>query len=92
MQAFASFAAAVSVQPAHVGALTACAAVYRRCGQLPSAIATLEKARKAAPEDQAVQQAYAKALNAQGKHVMVLKGQVLYQDQSLYSFCDVQQA
>ena len=66
MQAFASFAAAVAAQPTHTGALIACAAVYRRCGQLLSAVATLEKARKFAPTDAVVQQAYARALNALG--------------------------
>ena len=70
MQAFASFAAAVAAQPTHVGALVACATVYRRCGQLPSAVATLEKARKIAPTDATVQQAYARAVNALGMHIL----------------------
>lgn len=70
LQAFASFAAAISAQPAHVGALVACAAVYTRYQQLSSAVATLERARKAAPEDPAVQLAYAKALNAHGMHAL----------------------
>lgn len=66
-QAFASFAAALAVQPAHAEATVACAAVYRSSGQLLRAVSTLETAVTAAPTDVNVQQAYAAALNALGE-------------------------
>ncbi|KAL3139709.1 hypothetical protein ABBQ38_004018 [Trebouxia sp. C0009 RCD-2024] len=62
--AFASFAAAVAVQPSHAHALVACAVLYRASGQLARAVAALETAAAAAPNDAAVQQAYAAGLNA----------------------------
>ncbi len=65
-QAFASFAAALAVQPLHTEALVACAAVYKTSGQLLKAVSTLETAVAAAPSDATVQQAYAAALNALG--------------------------
>ena len=67
LQAFASFAAAVAVQPLHAHALVACAAIYRNSGQLDNAVSALETAAAAAPADAAVQQAYAAGLNAVGK-------------------------
>ena len=67
LQAFASFAAAVAVQPLHAHALVACAAIYRSSGQLDNAVSALETAAAAAPADAAVQQAYAAGLNAVGK-------------------------
>lgn len=66
-QAFASFAAALAVQPLHTEALVACAAVYKSSGQLLKAVSTLETAVAAAPTDATVQQAYAAALNALGE-------------------------
>lgn len=66
LQAFASFAAAVAVQPSHAHALVACAVLYRASGQLARAVAALETAAAAAPNDAAVQQAYAAGLNATG--------------------------
>jgi len=66
-QAFASFAAALAVQPLHTEALVACAAVYKTSGQLLKAVSTLETAVAAAPTDATVQQAYAAALNALGE-------------------------
>ena len=66
-QAFASYAAALAVQPLHTEALVACAAVYKTSGQLLKAVSTLETAVAAAPSDAAVQQAYAAALNALGE-------------------------
>ncbi len=66
-QAFASFAAALAVQPLHTEALVACAAVYKTSGQLLKAVSTLETAVTAAHSDATVQQAYAVALNALGE-------------------------
>lgn len=67
LQAFASFAAALAVQPTHAHALVACAAIYRSSGQLANAVCALETAAAAAPADAAVQQAYAAGLNAVGE-------------------------
>lgn len=72
VQAFASFAAALAVQPAHAEATVACAAVYRSSGQLLRAVSTLETASTAAPTDITVQQAYAAALNALGEQRRLL--------------------
>lgn len=72
LQAFASYAAAITAQPLHTEALVACAAVYRISGQLLNAIHSLETATAAAPTDAAVQRAHAAALNALGKPGLLL--------------------
>ena len=72
LQAFASYAAAITAHPLHTEALVACAAVYRISGQLLNAIHSLETATAAAPTDATVQRAHAAALNALGKRGLLL--------------------
>lgn len=67
LQAFASFAAALTVKPSHLEALLAYAAVQKACGQLLDALKYLEKAYSVHPADARVQQAYATALTAWGE-------------------------
>lgn len=67
LQAFASFAAALTADPKHVEALLACAAVHKACGQFPDATNKLEKAYTLCPTEPKVQQAYANVLTAWGE-------------------------
>lgn len=71
LQAFASFAAALTVDPKHVEALRECAAVHKSCGQFPDAIDKLEKAYTICSTDAKIQEAYATALTAWGTQLSV---------------------
>ena len=73
VQAFASFMGALACQPAHVEALTACAALQKACGFLTEAVAALELAREAAHDNAAISEALAAVLTDIGEPLSVFQ-------------------
>ena len=65
-QAYMSLTAALAAEPRHAGALTELGALYRGCGLLPEAVATLRAAAAARPGDAAMQHALAVVLTDLG--------------------------
>lgn len=65
-QAYMSLTAALAAEPGHAGALAELGALYRGCGLLPEAVATLRAAAAARPGDPPTQQALAVVLTDLG--------------------------
>lgn len=79
LQAFSSFAAALTADPKHVEALLECAAVQKSCGQFPDAIKNLEEAYAICPTHAKIPEAYATALTAWGEAACKLHTYLLFQ-------------
>ena len=67
LQAFASFAAALKLQPRHVPSLHASGLLYQSCYMFPEALQALRLALDAAPADEQIKDALANALTDQGQ-------------------------
>ena len=65
-QAYMSLTAALAAEPGHAGALAELGALYRGCGLLPEAVATLRAAAAARPGDPPTQHALAVVLTDLG--------------------------
>ncbi len=66
MQAFASFTAALKIQPRHVPSLHASGLLYQNCSMLPEAQQALRLALSAAPADDQIKAALANTLTDYG--------------------------